>query len=75
MKFEKRHFIQIINNNKGTIRSLCKVYYANSEDPNDAFQDIILRLWKSFATFRGESEVSTWIYRISLNTILTKKRR
>ena len=74
MKFEKRHFIQIINNNKGTIRSLCKVYYANSEDRKDAFQDIVLQLWKSFDTFRGESEISTWIYRVSLNTLLTKKR-
>ena len=75
MKFEKRHFIQIINQNKGTIRSLCKVYYANSEDRKDVFQDIILQLWKSFDTFRGKSKISTWIYRVSLNTILTKKRR
>ena len=75
MKFEKRHFIQIINQNKDTIRSLCKVYYASSEDQKDAFQDIILQLWKSFDTFRGESEINTWIYRVSLNTILTKKRR
>jgi len=75
MKLEKRHFLQIINSNRGTIRSLCKVYYARSEDQNDAFQDIILQLWKSFDTFRGESEVSTWIYRVSINTILNKIRR
>lgn len=75
MKLEKRHFIQIINNNIGTIRSLCKVYYACSEDQKDVFQDIILQLWKSFDTFRGKSKISTWIYRVSLNTILTKKRR
>lgn len=37
------------------------------------FNTSILQLWKSFATFRGESEISTWIYRVSLNTILTKK--
>ncbi len=42
------------------------------EDQKDAFQDIILQLWKSFGTFRGESEISTWIYRVSLNTILSK---
>ncbi|CAN5250792.1 RNA polymerase sigma factor [soil metagenome] len=45
------------------------------EDQKDAFQDIVLQLWKSFETFRGESEVSTWIYRVSLNTILAKVRK
>jgi len=45
------------------------------EDQKDAFQDIILQLWKSFETFRGESEISTWIYRVSLNTILTKIKK
>ena len=72
---EKRHFIQIINDNRGAIRSLCKIYYPGNEDQKDAFQDIILQLWKSFESFRGESEISTWIYRVSLNTILTKKRK
>lgn len=75
MKLGKRHFIQTINDNKGTIKSLCKVYYAHSEDQKDAFQDIILQLWKSFDTFRGKSKISTWVYRVSLNTILNKKRK
>lgn len=75
MDSKKLHFVQIVNNNRGIIRSLCKVYYTRSEDQEDALQDIILQLWKSFETFRGESEVSTWIYRVSLNTLITKIRR
>ncbi len=75
MALKKQNFIQIINENRGTIRSLCKIYYGSNEDQKDAFQDIILQLWKSFDTFRGESEISTWIYRVSLNTILTKIKK
>jgi len=75
VELKKQNFIQIVNENRGTIRSLCKAYYVSSEDQKDAFQDIILQLWKSFETFRGESEISTWIYRVSLNTILTKVRK
>ncbi len=75
MDLKKQNFIQIINENRGTIRSLCKIYYGSYEDQKDAFQDIILQLWKSFDTFRGESEISTWIYRVSLNTILTKIKK
>jgi len=75
MELKKQNFIQIVNENRGIIRSLCKVYYGSNEDQKDAFQDVILQLWKSFDTFRGESEISTWIYRVTLNTILTKIRR
>ncbi len=75
LNLEKRHFIQIIDQNKGAIRSLCKVYYTCKEDQKDAFQDIILQLWKSFDSFRGQSKIHTWIYRVGLNTILSKKRK
>ena len=75
MELQKQNFIRIINGNQGIVKSLCKAYYASYEDQRDAYQDIILQLWKSFATFRGESEISTWIYRVSLNTLLTKVRK
>jgi len=75
MEFKKQNFINTINKNHGIIRSLCKAYYASYEDQKDAFQDVILQLWKSFDTFRGESEISTWIYRVSLNTLITKVRK
>ncbi|HEY5825121.1 MAG TPA: sigma-70 family RNA polymerase sigma factor [Cyclobacteriaceae bacterium] len=74
MEGQKRNFIRIIDANKGIIKSLCRAYYMSPEDQKDAFQDIVLQLWKSVDTFRGESEISTWIYRVSLNTILTKVR-
>lgn len=72
---KKHHFIQIIDQNRGTIRSLCQVYYASPEDQKDAFQDIVLQLWKSFDSFEGKSQVSTWIYRVGLNTLLSKRRK
>ena len=75
MELQKQNFIRIINGNQGIVKSLCKAYYASYEDQKDAFQDILLQLWRSFDTFRGESELSTWIYRVSLNTLLTKVRK
>lgn len=75
MELQKQNFIRIINCNQGIVKSLCNAYYASNEDRKDAFQDIILQLWKSFDTFRGESELSTWIYRVSLNTLLAKIRK
>jgi len=75
VELQKQNFIQIIERNQGIVKSLCKAYYASYEDQRDAFQDIVLQLWKSFDTFRGESALSTWIYRVSLNTLLAKVRK
>jgi RNA polymerase sigma-70 factor (ECF subfamily) len=75
MELKKQNFIQIINENRGIIKSLCKVYFVGNEDQKDAFQDVVLQLWKSFDSFRGESQISTWIYSVSLNTILSKIRK
>lgn len=74
MESKKRIFIQTVNENRGIIRSLCNVYYCREEDQKDAFQDIIYQLWKSFDSFRGDAQVTTWIYRVSLNTLLSKIR-
>lgn len=75
MEQHKRNFIRIINCNQGIIKSLCKAYYTSFEDQKDAFQDIVLQLWRSFDNFRGECEISTWIYRVSLNTLLGRARK
>lgn len=74
MRPQKRDFVRIIDSNQGIITSLCKAYYTGADDQKDVFQDIVLQLWKSFGSFRGESKISTWIYRVSLNTILSKVR-
>ena len=74
MEPQKVSFIRVIDSNQGIIRSLCRAYYPSYEDQKDAFQDIVLQLWKSFDSFRGEAKISTWIYKVSLNTILTKVR-
>jgi RNA polymerase sigma-70 factor (ECF subfamily) len=75
LELQKRNFIRIVESNQGIIKSLCQAYYGSHEDQKDVFQDIVLQLWKSFDTFRGESKISTWIYKVSLNTILSKVRK
>ena len=39
------------------------------------FQEIVLQLWKSFPTFRGDSKITTWMYRIALNTAISGLRK
>jgi RNA polymerase sigma factor (sigma-70 family) len=51
------------------------MYCDREEDRNDLFQEIVAQLWKSFPSFRNESKVSTWMYRVGLNTAITSFRK
>ena len=47
----------------------------NADEVADLYQEILVNLWKGFAKFRGESNVRTWIYRVSLNTCISSERK
>ncbi len=47
----------------------------NPEDAKDCMQDAMIRIFRSLPTFRGDSSISTWIYRIVNNTCLDSHRR
>jgi len=47
------------------------MYCDTGEDRNDLFQEIVAQLWKSYPSFRKESKVTTWMYRVGLNTAIT----
>lgn len=55
----------------GIILKICRAYTDNSEDLEDAYQEICLQVWKSRLNFKEQSAWSTWVYRISLNVCLT----
>ncbi len=74
MSTTKKAFVRQIFPHQGLIRSLCTVYFTDEEDQKDAFQDVLLQLWKSYGTFRGESSLVTWIYRVALRTLVNKAR-
>ena len=74
----ENEFLIHINENTGLIRRLINMYADSIEEEEDMFQEILLRSWISKDQFRGESKFSTWLYKVSLNSILTgmnKKKR
>ena len=62
---------------KGLIFKVVRAYAFTTMDQEDLFQEITVQVWHSIPSFRQESQVTTWIYRISLNTAIkwNKKER
>ncbi len=74
----KEAFIEVIKGNEGRIYKVTKVYANTREDAQDLYQEIVYQLWKSFDSFRNDAKISTWMYRIALNTsiaYLNKEKR
>lgn len=66
-------FEQLIEEYHPMIYKICRVY-SYAHDFDDLYQEVLINIWKAHKKFRGESKISTWMYRIVLNTGLTFSR-
>lgn len=67
-------FKQWLNEHLGLILRVVRAYGCNTEDRDDLFQEICLQIWLSIPRFAEQAKVSTWIYRVALNTALVWNR-
>ncbi|WP_214226096.1 sigma-70 family RNA polymerase sigma factor [Pedobacter sp. B4-66] len=72
---DEQPFLVLIQEHQGIIHKICRLYRDSKEDREDLFQEITYQLWKSFSSFKGEAKVSTWMYRIALNTAIASFRK
>ena len=75
MIVDKDKFIKVIEKNQTIINRICYGYANNTEDRLDLKQEILVQLWKSYPRFNHNSQISTWIYRIALNTAISNFRK
>ena len=75
VKEEEKKFISLINEHQGLIHKVCIMYENDPDVRYDLFQEIVFQLWKSFSSFRGEAKITTWMYRIALNTAISGFRK
>lgn len=75
MEIKKEKFISVINDNQGLIYKISACYCPEPEDRKDLQQDILIQLWNSFDHYNGKSKISTWFYRIALNTAISFYRK
>lgn len=72
-------FTNLIREHQALLYKVTSVYTDNKQDQEDLFQEVVYQLWKYFDSFRQDSKITTWMYRVAMNTAIThlkkKKRR
>ena len=64
----EKEFIELITKHQGILQKICNVYFIRNPYKEDYYQEILIRLWKSYPSFRNQSAFSTWLYRVALNS-------
>lgn len=68
-------FVGLVSDHRGMLYKVCRLYCFTPPDRQDLFQEIVFQLWRSYPSFRGEARISTWLYRIALNTAISGLRK
>lgn len=74
MNLEKE-FEQIVKQYKTNMYMICFMYAKDKDEANDFFQETLINLWQGFTSFKGESNMATWISRICINTCISSLRK
>lgn len=67
---QEAFFKEIYKTYSSKVHRLCLGYTGNSMEADDLLQEVFIKAWQNLDKFRGDSQVSTWIYRIAVNTCL-----
>lgn len=71
---KESRFLEMLDKYDAVIRRVCFMYTGISADFEDLYQETMANLWRGMGSFRGESRMSTWIYRCAVNTCLSYLR-
>ena len=68
-------FDVIVERHRRTVYQVCYRFVSNHEDASDLSQEAFVRAWRGLKNFKGQSALSTWLYRIAVNVCLNTRER
>ncbi len=71
-EYLKTEFLEILANYQGILHKVNLIYFRNEDDRRENFQEVVFQLWKSFPRLKNKNSIGSWIYRIAINTSITK---
>ncbi|RYE27562.1 MAG: RNA polymerase sigma factor [Sphingobacteriaceae bacterium] len=67
---QEKLFNELVRDNQASVYRICRAYLYDPSHADDLYQEILFQVWKSIQSFKGKSRVSTWVYRIAVNTAI-----
>jgi len=67
---QEERFAELVKENHASIYRICRAYLYDSSLADDLYQEILYQVWTNIENYRGAAKVSTWIYRIAVNTAI-----
>jgi RNA polymerase sigma factor (sigma-70 family) len=71
----QERFQDLVDEHRKVLYKICNSYCRNRDDREDLAQEIVVQLWRSFKTYDGRCQFSTWMYRVALNVAISFYRR
>jgi RNA polymerase sigma-70 factor (ECF subfamily) len=71
----EKQFEKHIQEHELLIYKICRIYAYTEADRQDLFQEIVIQLWHALPAFKGQSKLSTWLYKVAINTAITGLRK
>jgi RNA polymerase sigma-70 factor (ECF subfamily) len=68
-------FLRLIDENRGKILKICRVYAWNDADRDDLYQEILFQIWRALPGLKEGAYAGTWVYRVALNTSISFVRK
>ncbi len=65
----------MVRKHKNTIYTVCYMFSKDQDEVSDLFQETLINLWNGFDSFRGECEVRSWVWRVTLNACISAVRK
>ena len=75
MTDKEKEFTRLVKDFKNEIYSVCYMFSKDKDEVADLYQDILIKIWNGFDSYRGEASVRTWLWRIALNACISDDRK
>ena len=71
----EKEFLEQLEKHQNIVHKVCHMFAPGEADRRDLFQEITIKLWLGFQSFKGDAALTTWMYRVAINTAITLTKK